>query len=270
MNRYYCVVDSAPVRARPAEGAKLSTLLRNQQVGVLGATSIQYNGKPTTFYEVELLTGVKGFVYSGFLDPMFRSPANTQVLTPTSNPYDAYQYVVLDNKVQYNLCGFFCMLHALKLVAALPIEFLLEDLTKLEPTRMAQIMKKNNGLTGAGDLIYLIRAMNYLAFPLTDAFVDAVSNSTIFTAHRLESLLADNRVIIGVSIDPRGRLNSRGKTRHWVVVTSVAPVDVGGVVEIYNPFHDNYEAYGFDEFASSVGIPSGVLIPISRRRYDTE
>lgn len=270
MNRYYCVVDSAPVRARPAEGEKLATLLRNQQVGVLGTTSIQYNGKLTPFYEVELLTGVKGFVYSGFLDPMFRNPANTQVLTSTSNPYDAYQYIMLDNKVQYNLCGFFCMLHALGLSATMPIEFFLEDLTKLQPSRMAQIMKRNNGLTGALDLIYLIKSMNYSASPLYDAFLDGVSNSIIFTAHRLENILATNQAIVGVSIDSRGRLSSRGKTRHWVVVNSVAPVDVGGVVELYNPFHDNYEAYGFDEFASSVGIPFGVLIPLPRRRYDTE
>lgn len=254
---HYTVIDGAPVRTEPGAGNKVATLLKYHRVHVLSSTVTKYNGVPTTFHEVELLTGVRGWVYAGYLDRLSETLASVKIQNQTENPYDAEQYTVWDGKVQYNLCGFFCLAYVLDI--DIPIEWMLDTLKEKKSTLMQRVFR-NRGLTGWQDLAEFLDAYEVPSISLFDVFRDKISKTIIFTAARLENILATHQVIIAVSINKRtGRL-ARSGIRHWVVVDSVTPIDYGGIVEIYNPFGNKYEAYGWDEFAESVGIPSGVMI----------
>ena len=46
---------------------------------------------------------------------------------------------------------------------------------------------------------------------------------------------------------------------HWVVLETVMPEGMGGLVHLYNPFTNGMEMYSWGELVASMGQPYGVV-----------
>ena len=95
---------------------------------------------------------------------------------------------------------------------------------------------------------------------LSQALHDPLKGGPLVTPDRVRELLVRNRIIISCKIDSvTGRLRGQG-VLHWVVLETVLPEGMGGLVHLYNPFVNGMEIYSWQELANSIGQPYGVVV----------
>lgn len=267
VNKYWCNSDGAPLRSDAGTGTKLLSLPKYAVVDVLDEKQAMYQGLLTRFLEVEFVesqrAATRGYVYAGYLEPFhdaFRRNV-VSIANGTPSPHDAEQYLVWRGRVQYNLCGYFCVAYCTGWEA--DIEMMLDLMQEKKPTLMARLFSSSNrGLTGLGDLEALLaaRGLEMPALRIATLLHDRVTGRVMLTPRRLADVLDSYRVIYGVKINKRtGRL-ARSGILHWVALEGIVPNEFGGLVELYNPFGNKMETYEWDQLVESGGAPMGLLV----------
>lgn len=203
----------------------------------------------------------RGWVYTGYLESYDENyPKDcVKIGNQTPDENDAEQYAILHGVKQTELCGEICCAFLL----GIPLEDVLAEWQREEPTIYQMVFnlfssKKARG-TGPGQLKTIFEAFEKTASLLTDVLRDPILNRPRYTVSGLKAL--EGRAIVGVKINKlTGRLQSSG-ILHWVVVTKVIPERGGyGLIEIYNPFPNRVEVYGWEQFIASAGAPYGVVM----------
>lgn len=173
----------------------------------------------------------------------------------TESLQDLAQYVFVNGKLQYNLCGELCVCAILGI----------SESELLEKWKAVPLSWYNrifvNGLartTGKNDLINMLSiCQNKEIMDIKSAFPIEITPSRL-----LEVLNTGWRMIVGVHINRAGELMPSG-ILHWVVLFSAqANGKNSGWVTYYNPATNNEELSSWKEFSSSMGAPFGLLVRI--------
>lgn len=199
-----------------------------------------------------------GFFRSEYLEPLnFIYPENVVPSnTQTTYPYDANQYIIWKNNIQYNLCGEFCVAY----IFGKSIDDLLKDWEAKPTSLFNRIFKNGRSITtGISDLIDMIN-IYHGEYDGIGRLRDPYGKYVLLSPARLKNSLQEWRLILGCKISgASGELQSSG-IPHWVTVVDVEPDGFGGWVELYNPFPNQVERYSWREFIKSVGIPHGIFV----------
>ena len=204
-----------------------------------------------------------GWVYDGFIEPLRQTlPQDViQLSTATVNPQDANQYVTYNGTTQYNLCGPLSVAYCAGWRTDI-VKFL--DKWKADkPPAWKRIFNAGAGRgTDLGDLDSMFA--EFEGYPeqlprLSQALHDPLKGGPLVTPGRVGELLLRNRIIISCKIDSvTGRLRGQG-VLHWVVLETVLPEGMGGLVHLYNPFSNSMEMYSWGELVASIGQPYGIV-----------
>lgn len=203
----------------------------------------------------------RGFIYEGYLEPYTQTYPFDCVAISTRTPQenDAKQFAIIHGVKQTELCGEISAAYVL----GISLDDVLAEWQREKPSIFQAVFnlfstRKARG-TGPGEILTIFQAFERNGTMLTDALRDPVLKVPRYTATGLSALAG--RAIVGVKINKlTGRLSTSG-ILHWVVVTKVIPERTGyGLIEIYNPFPDCVEVYGWEQFIASAGGPSGVVL----------
>lgn len=174
--------------------------------------------------------------------PVLKTP------TATLSDKDAAQNIILYNKVQYNLCGQFCVAFcAQDETHNENIEDFLNYWEVKEPKWYQSLFpNKQSRTTSIYDLEKMLSAYGY-SVPCK-RFADLNRTPTA-----LWSMLQFHQLIIGVKIDHTGYLVGSG-IAHWVVAEGIDIIDQNhAIVDLYNPYTNKMEPYSWREFMNSTG-----------------
>ena len=203
----------------------------------------------------------RGWLYSGYLEPYVESyPKDcVSISNQTPDETDAEQYAMIHGVKQTELCGEL----SCAFVLGVSLDDVLAEWQREKPSIYQAVFnlfgsKKASG-TGPGQLLTIFQAFERNGKMLTDVLRDPVLQRPRYTVRGLGNLAG--RAIVGVKINKlTGRLQASG-ILHWVVVTKVIPERGGyGLIEIYNPFPNRVEVYGWEQFIASAGVPYGVVM----------
>jgi len=188
-------------------------------------------------------------------------PEEVLIPNPTAEPNDAAQYMLLDGRIKYNMCGELCA----AFVGGDDIETFVAKWELVSPKFYKwALMGNNDNPTGIDALESMLRVYGY-EFPML-RFQAGLTDPVIgfkVTPRRLQRMLKTHYLIINANIDGQtGKLRGQG-VGHWVVVDSIQPYGInGGWVLLYNPFPNRRQEYSYDEFINSGGINRvGVWVP---------
>ncbi len=199
-----------------------------------------------------------GWFYSDYLEPLIFSLQEDVVKSETQSPYpyDAGQYIIWKNNIQYNLCGEFCVAN----IFGKSIDTFLKDWEAKPASLFNRIFREGKSLTsGVPELIDMVKTYQGQHQSI-DALKDPHGKYILMSPGRVQNILKDWKLIIGCKISGiSGELKTTG-IPHWVTVLNVIPDGFGGWVEIYNPFPNRIEVYSWREFISSVGNPYGLFV----------
>lgn len=209
-----------------------------------------------------------GFVYTALLEDApngYGVPVVRVDIPQTTNPHDAAQYVIFRDNIQYNLCGEFCVAHLfgesigqmLEHWNASPVSLINRVFYggKARGTSPAELQNMVAAYSNGESLLLAKTLMEYHP-----------QRKPALPPHTMAGWLNDGwKFIVGVSIEgQRGELRPSG-ILHWVVVESIE--FTGGVlrdiVKIYNPFMNQMETYSWNEFATSMKVPYGILVKVN-------
>jgi len=199
-----------------------------------------------------------GTVYSNYLEELtYEFPENTVFSwSQTPYPYDAAQYILWKNNVQFNLCGEASICY----IFGDTIENML---TKWEAKPVSVFQRIFHGgkanTTGINDLKDMVAIYGGETELLSNLLKD--KSVPILSPRRLQSVVNKWRIVIACRISgATGELRASG-IPHWVVLDKVIPDGINrGFVEIWNPFSGRGERYGWREFSESVYPPYGLAI----------
>ena len=256
------------MREQPGRGVKLMSLSMYAIVRKVSESVVDMAGSPARFFEViyvqSTLETARGWVYAGYLEPYVETfkAGLVGVQNPTPNPNDAAQYLITHGKVQYNLCGFFCVCYCAEWDVF--VEVFIDYLQTKTKSLIERVFPSWNGRgTSDYDLEVMLGALGY-PVPLERigaALFDKTISRTMLTAGRMAHILERNRVIYSVRINKRnGRLAKSG-VLHWVTLEEVRVDEFGGIVKLYNPFNNKMEIYAWEQLVESGGVPYGVIVP---------
>ena len=226
-------------------------------------TVISTSGKETLWSEV-IYRDQTGWVYDPYLEDYVEKypPDEVHIPHPTPDPFDAAQYMIVDEGVKRNMCGELCA----AFISGDDIETFLDKWKEKSPSYYSWALGGDSDhLTDLATLNSMLSAYGYLTpcLRFDDGLRDQVIGFKI-SPGRLQKMLDRNYLIAGVKIDLAiGRLRGEGVS-HWVVVDKVTPNGVNqGWVELYNPFPNRREEYSYDEFIHSAGPSSwlGLWVP---------
>lgn len=172
-----------------------------------------------------------------------------QIPSATDNEKDAAQYMLYRGRVQYNLCGEFCVAFCAQDRAH--TNNIDEFLKYWESTQLSWFNTLFRGglarTTGLYDLEKMLAAYDY-PLPIRK-FSGGLGLKPMFVAQ----MLAFYQAIVGVHIDYTGYLVGKG-IPHWVVLHSITIADENhAVVNLYNPFTNFIEPYSWKELMTSTG-----------------
>ena len=217
-----------------------------------------------------------GWTYEGWLErvaePRPVDPINEVVPIPdemrTPDPLDAQQYMVLGGKTVHNLCGEFCAAFA----GGEGIDVFLDRAKTLSPAAWSAATKMDAGL-GVSALEKLIKDVyGFETLRFADGLHDKYVGTLVSPGKMRQRISEGWMLIAGVKIDgSSGKLISRGRTGHWVVLTGVQPYGVNdGQVEIYNPFPNRMQTLSYKNFVASMGAwyggaLTGIWVPSDAR-----
>ena len=207
-----------------------------------------------------------GWIYDPYLeDYTEKYPGDVvHIANPTPDPFDAAQYMTVNGRVKYNMCGELCV----AFIVGDDIETFLAKWKEKSPNYYSwAVSGDNDRLTTLDALDSMLDIYDY-AVP-SQRFATGLTDPLIgfkISPGRLKDMLRGNYLIAGVNIDVlSGRLRGQG-TDHWVVVDKITPNGINqGWVELYNPFPNRREEYSYDEFIHSAGPSSWIGLWVPRR-----
>lgn len=169
---------------------------------------------------------------------------------PTPDPNDAAQYMLLDGRVKYNMCGELCA----AFIGGDDIDTFLTKWAAISPNYYKwALYGDSDNPTGIDALESMLKVYGY-EFPMLRweaGLTDPVIGLKV-TPRRMQRMLETYYLIAGVRIDSiTGKLRGQG-LGHWVVLDKIEAYGVnGGWVQVYNPFRNRRQDYSYDEFLSS-------------------
>lgn len=203
-----------------------------------------------------------GWVETAILDEIVNPLPQNVVGLPdqTHSLQDLKQYITLFGNVQYNLCGQICV----AMLVGDQFQNALEKWKVEKPSIFRRVFPKQASVpTGIPELASILNLYPLAEDPidLRVALFEKVVGRPVITPARLAKWTeAGWKILIGCSIDARGRMSAKG-TRHWIVVTRVEPMDIlDGLVYFYNPASDSIQFKAWAEFFTSVGTPFGLMV----------
>lgn len=280
MAKKWCYANLTPFLAAP-NGAKLFDLPQGALVEPTGQQQqTPVNAHSATWSEVQH-SGVDGIVKTGWVNDawldeyieQFPDP-EVHIPNPTPEPNDAPQYMLIEGRKKFNMCGELCI----AFVVGEDIDSLLAKWRAAAPSFYNSILAGDRDKpTGAEDLRSILTAYGYAAdngnlvsfrAGLTDPLIGFQP-----TQGRVGALLQTHFLVAMVTINGHGKLitknddtsTKKGKnkpvvdkgTLHWVVVDKVMSNGMNaGRVELYNPFPNRRQEYSFNEFIKSCNSPS--------------
>lgn len=223
----------------------------------------QGNGYEMLWSEV-VFRGRAAWVADGLLeDYVEKYPEEVLIPHPTPETGDAAQYMLLDGRVKYNMCGELCA----SFIGGDDIETFLAKWKQVSPHYYKwAVQGENDNPTGLDALESMLSVYGH-TFPLM-RFQAGLSDPGIgykLSPGRLRRRLETHYLIAGVDIDAySGKLRGQG-VGHWVVVDRIEPNGVnGGWVQLYNPFPNRRQDYSYDEFLNASG-PNRTGLWVRRR-----
>lgn len=203
-----------------------------------------------------------GWVESVYVDEIqYQFPYECVMLDhPTATRQDLPQFVFVDGKLQYNLCGEI----AVCFIAGVALSELLEKWKAYPCTWYQRVFQ--NGLartTGIADLYNMLAVFPTAEFWSLNIFFQHY-DKMIISPTRIKSVLRlGYKLIISVKINARGRVSNSG-VLHWVVIVDAVPNGVNaGWIDFYNPATNNIERMDWINFSTSMGTPYGIGARVS-------
>jgi len=255
------VNNYASLYSDPGRATRLCYLTIGTLVDPTGGTTT-VNG--ILYLEVDYVTSsvhTKGWIYSGFVEdlvnefPPFAVPTSSQ----TPNPNDAAQDIVFLGKVQYNLCGEFCV----AFIAGDSIENFLAQWQPKSPSFFNRIFQGGvSRPTGSQDVQNMLAVYGMTGQDIAGLLTDPIKNGVLLTPGRMAAVSANYHIMLGVQIDRlAGTLRGSG-VGHWVCLEKVIPDGVGrGWVEFYNPFPNQIQREPWSTLVASIGTqPYGLAV----------
>ncbi|RLD07699.1 MAG: hypothetical protein DRI32_00410 [Chloroflexi bacterium] len=264
----YFAIKQARIRITPGNGQTLcharagDILLWTGDVRVVETTRADGSKGKTAWMEVDHTDRWnrtrRGWTYAGWLEkvapPAPVDPINEVVpildALRTPDPFDAQQFLVLNDDVAHNLCPHFSAAY----VGNDPIVTFLGKAQKYSPAnwRAGAIKDVGLGISALEGMIADVYGFETMRFAeaLDDPFV-----GTLVSPGKLLGMLERGWMLIaGVKISgATGKLKSRG-VGHWVVLKNISPYGLNeGQVEIYNPFSNDYQILLYSDFIKSMG-----------------
>ena len=252
-SKKWCI-GVAPLREAP-DGARLLDVPLGAVIEATGNTRLTtINGRQALWSEI-VYRGRQAWIYDGYLEEYIEKYPREEVLIPhpTVEPNDAAQYMLLEGRIKYNMCGELCV----AFIGGDDIDTFLAKWAVVSPNYYKWALQgENDNATGLDALESMLKVYGY-GFPITrfDAGLTDPIIGFKMSPGRLSRMLETHHLIAGVRIDGyTGKLRGQG-VGHWVVLERVEPSGVnGGWVELYNPFPNRRQQYSYDEFINAVSI----------------
>ena len=191
--------------------------------------------------------------------PRVRVPADPEIADAINAKRHAPQYInVLNaigkNKVNYNLCGQFCV----AAVCGVDVIPLLKKWYQTGLARAKAVLENDRGT-----VIYDLQNMLSLYNIKSELFRPEPSVAPA-TPGYLEKMLRSGKIaIIGTGITNKGEISMNASIRHWLVVTDIARMGNGGWVRVYNGFFNQEEVYPYRNLFD-LGISSSLGLWVER------
>lgn len=255
--------SQSPLRDVVGTGKKLLNIPKGSIVELISIVpNVRYSGLDTVWLKVEY-RDVVGYSYSGFFDKYENSlPQDIVDLSglQTPDPFDAPQYVLLDGKKKYNMCGEICCSY----VMGMSLKEVLDEWSRKSPNIVSRIFKGSiDRGTSAQTLVGLFDSFGLESETISSRFRDPLLKRTVFTLQRAYESLKDNHIVLGVKIGRDGIIG-HGGIGHWVVLTEIEQYGSQGVCTIMNPFSNSYEIYSWEDLVSANARIDGVIIPAKK------
>lgn len=253
MKKYY-TLGTAIIRNIPSfSGTKLLSVPEKyilEETGEINGDWIE------VFYNKGKMGWIKFMLVEEYVpESEFCVEISEELKTDTVN--DGEQYIKWEGRTTplFNLCGEFCCAY----IVGDSIKNLLFNV-KSNLTNVYALYVLNDKPTGTSILKSILKLYDFEGMSLQNLLRDLFSNALSLSPARLEKLLVNNFIIVGVTIDRQGNLNTNGTINHWVVLDSVIPFRAGeGLVKVYNPFTNMLETYSYREFMNSARKFGGIL-----------
>jgi hypothetical protein len=162
------------------------------------------------------------------------------------------------SKVNYNLCGQFCVAAACG-VDVIPL------LKKWYQTglRAKTVLEKDQGT-----VIYDLQNMLNMYNIKSELFRPEPSIAPATPAY-LEKMFKSGKIaIIGTGITPKGEISMNASIRHWLLITDVVRMGNGGWVRVYNGYFNQEEVYPYRNLFD-LGISSSMGLWLEVPRYNS-
>lgn len=177
---------------------------------------------------------------------------------PNPNPDEPAEYIIVEGKKKYNLCGEFCVAFIVKD----SIDDFLSKWKKASPTYYNMVVDKDSS-TGLDALENMLNVYGYNTaeghiLNFKKGLNDPGKRINI-SPSQLKKTLETYYLIAGVIKESKsGNLVKKG-IGSWIVLDKITQNDER--VEIYNPHPNRMQNYSFDEFIKSMGpTPTGLWV----------
>jgi hypothetical protein len=221
--------------------------LFSKKVGVIPAfREVLVLSSEGDYLEVEFLNK-KGYVYKELLEELIEVDSGDlkrnvvfieDEVRNKTNP--SSQYITVQNKTKFNLCGEFCVAYCNNVSI---MSFLESWKSKSEV--IYKMIVDNDKTTGISTIKNMqdVYHSNYCNF--RDLLVDRVAGFLI-SPNRLKRLLSTHNLIVGLNINRAGQVVNSRNIGHWVCLVDVEAKGINNAdVKIYNPFLNRIEIVNY-------------------------
>ena len=264
--KQWCI-DRTPVYASPNEMRPSTHLYKGAVVELTGQKqSALSKDIGTSWTQIVYKTHdsragtqwVTAWVNDAYLDDYNEKFPHSGVRIPsaTPDPTDAQQYMMLEGKTRYNMCGPLCV----AFLVEDDIDSVLTNWSSNSPISYNNVLAggKDSG-TSESDLRKILGAvLGAHGYGADDDQLVGFREKLTFPVsptnmiQDLQKMLVTHSLIVLVTIDKSGQLignNVTPQIQHWVVLDKITRN--GNRLEIYNPFPNRREECSFNEFYRS-------------------
>jgi len=208
---------------------------------------------PEVFVEANDRAGIAALF--DMSSPKIRVPADPEIADAIKAKRNAPQYINVQNaigknKVNFNLCGQFCI----AAVCGVDVIVLLKKWYETGLARAKAVLENDRGT-----VIYDLQNMLTLYNLKSELFRPEPSVAPATPAYLEKMLNSGRQAIIGTGITSKGEISMNASIRHWLVITDIVRMGNGGWVRVYNGYFNQEEVYPYRNIfdtgiSSSLGL----------------
>lgn len=196
--------------------------------------------------------------------PKVRLPADPEIQEAILAKRNAPQYINVQNatgrkKVNYNLCGQFCVA-ALCGVDVIPLV-----------QKWYQSSKRGKAVIDGdrGTLIYDLQEMLGLFDVKSETFRPEPSVAPATPGYLERMLRSGKKAIVGVGLTRTGEAAYNASIRHWLVITDIVRMGNSGWVRVYNSYFNQEEVYPYQRIFNT-GVATGIGLWVEAPALDKD